>query len=224
MQRYLRKILNVLGVRTLRAKHGPEGIAEVGHRAYVGGLWEEMGQLQFQFLVNQGLTPDTTVVDIACGSLRAGRLLVPYLDKGCYLGIEKEESLIKKGIEDELGMELFNLKEPELVVSSDFEFSRFTRKAEMGIAQSLYTHLPPPIIKLCMRRLSEWAQKDFVLYATYFQSDRQVRNASEPHDHDTFRYTVDEMRLFGGENGFEFEYIGDWKHPRKQVMVKYHKC
>jgi hypothetical protein len=39
------------------------------HRAYVGGLWEEIGTLQFEFLLRQGLAPSDCFLDIACGSL-----------------------------------------------------------------------------------------------------------------------------------------------------------
>ena len=31
---------------------------QVWHREAVGGLWEEMGRLQFDFVANQGLKPD----------------------------------------------------------------------------------------------------------------------------------------------------------------------
>jgi hypothetical protein len=39
--------------------HGSKGIKRVGHRRYVGGLWDEIGKLQLDFLINQGLRPIT---------------------------------------------------------------------------------------------------------------------------------------------------------------------
>jgi hypothetical protein len=42
------------------------------HRAYVGGLWEEIGRLQFEFLLRHGLAPSDCFLNIACGSLRGG--------------------------------------------------------------------------------------------------------------------------------------------------------
>ena len=54
------------------------------HRSRVGGRWEQMGRLQLDFLVAHGLTPDSRVLDVACGALRAGIPLVggrlDYLD------------------------------------------------------------------------------------------------------------------------------------------------
>jgi hypothetical protein len=36
-----------------------------------------------------------------------------------------------------------------------------------------------------------------------------------------FHYSQDEMLAFGTRNGFQPRYIGDWNHPRKQVLVEY---
>ena len=69
------------------------------HRAYVGGLWEEIGRLQFEFLLRQGLAPSDCFLDIACGSLRWGVHFINYLDPGNYLGIEKQRRLVELGIE-----------------------------------------------------------------------------------------------------------------------------
>ena len=46
---------------------GPEGIATLGHRDYVGGRWEELGRLQFDFLCDHGLRPEHVLLDVACG-------------------------------------------------------------------------------------------------------------------------------------------------------------
>ncbi len=81
---------------------GDRGIAKRGHRGYVGGMWEEIGKLQFDFLLCKGLKPDSHLLDIACGSLRLGVKAIPYLERSHYLGIEKESGLVKAGLEKEL--------------------------------------------------------------------------------------------------------------------------
>src|SRR5664279_2409282 len=120
---------------------GPKGVAEVGHRSYIGGLWDEVGQLQFDFIVAQGLQPQHVFLDIACGSLRAGVWFIPYLDAGNYLGIEKEAELVERGVEHELRPEVAAEKRPEFVISDRFEFARFSKRPDYAIAQSLFTHL-----------------------------------------------------------------------------------
>src|SRR5436190_171086 len=45
---------------------GPTGFATFGHRAYVGGRWELLQQLQFDFMVSRGLRPEHHIWDIGC--------------------------------------------------------------------------------------------------------------------------------------------------------------
>ncbi len=205
---------------------GDKGIAEMGHRAYVGGqgdLWDVIGNLQFDFLLSKGLKPQHYLLDIACGSLRLGVKAIPYLDAGHYLGIEKETGLIQAGLEQELGAALQQEKQPNIVISDAFEFEKLAQKADYAIAQSLFTHLPPFLINLCFKNLLPWLQDDGVFYATYFVTDTRTSNPDTPHDHGYFAYTQAEMCDFGENNGFRAHYIGDWQHPRKQVIVEYSK-
>ena len=76
---------------------GEEGLAVRTHRQMVGSKWDQLGELQLSFLMNEGLRPDHTFCDVACGSFRAGRLLIPYLDRGNYLAIEKQKELVDAG-------------------------------------------------------------------------------------------------------------------------------
>lgn len=201
---------------------GPQGIKQIGHRDYVGGLWDQMGKLQFDFLVSQGLKPTDYLVDIACGSLRAGVHLIPYLEVGHYLGIEKEIDLIHAGIEKELGHELFEQKKPELVISDSFEFEKFTARPTYGIAQSLFTHLPPLMIDDCFSKLRRVMQPNGAFFATYFEVGYQRKNLDSPHDHLSFAYTRAEIEAFGTRNGWTARYIGEWNHPRDQRICVYH--
>ena len=201
--------------------HGPNGVRHAGHREYVGGKWEEMGRLQFEFLVARGLMPHHYLLDIACGSLRGGVHFVPYLESGHYLGIDKEQALIDAGIAEELGPELYERKKPRLIVSDAFEFERFHVAPDFALAQSLFTHLPPAIIEACFRKLRAVIAPAGQFYATYFECAAERPNPSEPHDHGYFAYTREQMDHFGSNTGWVPEYIGNWNHPRGQGMVLY---
>lgn len=196
-------------------------ISQLGHRNYVGGLYEQIGILQFEFLVANGLRPDHIFLDIACGSLRLGKLLIPYLEPEHYYGIDKEPELIKLGIQYELDSELIRSKRPYFVVSYDFEFEKFPCKADFAIAHSLFTHLPPRLIHKCFRNLLTKIKSHGVFFATFFETEEKKENPSKPHDHRSFFYTKDEMLFFGEANGYVSEYVGCWGHPRGQVMVAY---
>jgi len=205
----------------LKSPHGELGINKVGHRKYVGGYWHEIGILQFNFLSTNGLKPHHYLLDIACGSLRAGIHFIPYLNSGHYLGVDKESKLINMGIEHELGRELYDKKKPNFIVSEFFEFELFNQSPDYVIAQSLFTHLPPNLINDCFFKLRKIMKHKGVFYATYFEVKEKVTNLKKPHDHRGFRYTRSEMEEFGNKNSFDFKYIGQWNHPRGQVMTCY---
>ena len=200
-----------------RSRHAAN-LPLVDHREYVGGLWDEIGRLQFDFLVAQGLRPEHTLVDVACGSLRGGVHFVPYLDRGHYLGIDRQRSLIDQGRAKELGLELEAERRPEFVVSETFEFDRFSRRADWGIAQSLFTHLPARTIVDCLAKLRAWSPGCH-FYATFLEAVTRTENPRYPHDHECFYYTRAEMQGFAHRTGWRFAYIGDWQHPRGQIMT-----
>ena len=89
----------------------------------VGGMWEEMGQLQFDFLREQGLKPEHRFLDVGCGILRGGIHFIPYLEPGHYYGIDKNRELLNFGRKE---MEKAGLQErkPTLVQIEDFGFER----------------------------------------------------------------------------------------------------
>ena len=221
IQIFVKRVINKLGIRGELQPMGPEGIKKMGHREYVGGMWEIIGKHQFQFLLDQGLQPHHYLVDIACGSLRAGVHIIPYLDPGHYLGIEKEGDLIELGIEKELGKELYEAKKPEFVVSDSFEIEKFSARPDYAIAQSLFTHLPPSLIHACFAKLRASINPDGVFFGTFNETKKVRVNPEDAHSHEFFAYTRGQMEAFGAENGWKAEYIGEWGHPRQQKMVKY---
>jgi hypothetical protein len=81
---------------------GPAGFRKLGHREYVGGWWDYMQQLQYNFMRAQGLKPRHHLWDIGCGSLRAGVALIRYLDRGHYHGVDRGKWLIDRGIKKNL--------------------------------------------------------------------------------------------------------------------------
>ena len=104
------------------------------------------------FLVKQGLRPSHVLLDIACGSLRAGRLLIPYLAPGNYLGIDKHSEVIEAGKANEIEAGVLKAQRPEFV--DCFSFEKFSKRPDFCIAQSLFSHLDKRDIELCF--LGNW--------------------------------------------------------------------
>lgn len=196
------------------------GIGHAGHRGYVGGKWDEIGKLQFDFMVGRGLEPEHAFVDVACGSLRGGVHFIKYLDPGNYLGIEKERTLVRSGLSHELPRDVRKEKRPEFVISDGFEFARFSRRPRFALAQSLFTHLVPEQIELCLANLHAFVDDDHEFFATFSAGD-SAANPAESDDLKRFTYTPEELAALGERAGWRSDYIGEWGHPRGQLMMRY---
>jgi hypothetical protein len=199
----------------------PQPVGGAGPRGFVGGLWHELGDLQFRFLVEQGLRPEHVLLDIACGSLRGGVRFIPYLNVGNYLGVDMDRSLIDHGLENEIGRTLCSVKKPELVVSENFEFERLSKSPDFALAQSLFSHLTQDDIRLCLRKLKSVATAQTRFFATFLEVAQSTDNPLVSHPHAGFHYTRAEMEEFAVETGWHARYIGAWNHPRDQKMIEY---
>lgn len=216
MNRLKRKFYSLLD-----KPQGSFGVWLGGHREYVGGLWDQMGKLQFDFMVEAGLKPEHVFLDAGCGALRGGRHFIAHLNRGNYLGLEKERGLVSAGVRAELGQAMLRDKAPELVISGSFEFERFSKQPEFALAQSLFTHLTAGDIKLCMTRLRQFVNPGTRFYATFQIGEAEGDNPTRSHAHRGFCYSRETAEQFGRDAGWRARYIGDWRHPRGQKMVEY---
>jgi Methyltransferase domain len=206
----------------------PEEIIAGEHRAVVGGLWSEIGQLQFQFLRGNGLLPDHKLLDIGCGALRGGIQFVEYLDPGNYYGVDINASLVEAG-KHELNREGLNSKQPHLLVNDRFDFDRFGTSFDFAIAQSVFTHLDMNRIIRCFVQARKVLKSDARLFATFFLAPSPGHIAPIKHepggiitnfDTDPFHYSFCEMEWLADISGLSARLIGDWNHPRNQMMIE----
>ncbi len=112
------------------------------YRAFVGDTktYDIFSYMQFTLMTLLGLRQDHTLLDIGCGSLRAGKLFLIYLLPDRYFGIEPEQWLVEEGIERELGHELADRKRPRFLFDRDFSCAGFGVAFDYIIAQSIFSH------------------------------------------------------------------------------------
>jgi hypothetical protein len=202
---------------------GAFGLTIAGPRRYVGGRWETLSRLQLQFVIEQGLRPDHCLLDIGCGSLRAGAALIRYLEPDNYLGLEKERRLVEYGIERELGRATLAQRRPQFVISDTFEFERFTKQPDYCLAQSVFTHLTPDDILACLTKLHAFVRRGTIFYATFYVAAGAdaPRNPHRSHAHRIFRYRQSDIEAFGTAAGWTSLWIGEWGHPQQQQMMQF---
>jgi SAM-dependent methyltransferase len=112
------------------------------YRAFVGppDEYDTVGASQFRLLTTLGLREQHKLLDFGCGSLRAGRLLIPYLGEGKYVGLDPERWLIEDAIAREIGENMVVLKRPSFHHFDDFAADRCGTEFDYILAHSILSH------------------------------------------------------------------------------------
>ena len=87
-------------------------IGDLHHRAYIGppDEYDLISAMSFNLLTSCGLRQHHRLLDIGCGSLRLGRLLIPYLNASNYIGLEPNKWLVEDGLRYELGSSMADIR------------------------------------------------------------------------------------------------------------------
>ena len=200
------------------------------HREAIGGLWDEIGDLQIGFLIEQGMKPGHRLLDIGCGSLRLGTRAVEYLDVERYFGSDLNQILIRAGYEHEL-TEAQQAKVPwsHFGVNADFSFDFLLQPMDFAIAQSVFTHLPLNHLRRCLHNLAPHMARGGRFFATYFECLEgqdlfeplpQPRGGVTTYDYqDPYHYRLNDLAWTADPAQWAFEPIGEWDHPRGQRIA-----
>lgn len=208
-------------------------VAKGDHREAIGGLWDKVGQLQIDFLRREGLLPHNRLLDVGCGSLRAGVRFVRYLEAGHYFGLDLNRSLIDAGFENEirpLGLD-DRLPRENLIDDADFNVERFKVRFDFAIALSVFTHLPLDVIRVCLERMPVAMVPDGRFYASFFEA------SSDRPTHIPVMHSEDGIQTYAGRDPYhqrfsdfehlcvglpwKLDYIGEFGHPRGQRMLRF---
>lgn len=171
----------------------------------VGGLWDEIGKLQFNYLVSKGLKPEHYLLDIGCGALRGGVHFIGYLNQSHYYGFDNRESVLEAGRNIEIPNYKLKKKNAQLFNISDFNISGFDVEFNFMLAQSIFPHLQDDGIKRCISSVMPKLKSGGVFYATIFVQ------------------TLWKVKKITQELNVDCQYVGDWEHPRDQRMLALRK-
>lgn len=146
------------------------------YRAYVGppGDYDLIGGLQFTLLFQAGLRETHRLLDLGCGSLRGGRLFIPYLRPGHYYGVEPNEWLVREGIANELGGDVLSVKRPTFSAIDDFSLGSLGVKFDFVMAHSIVTHTFPDLAVVAFSGIRDCLDEDGLLLATFRERGEPV--------------------------------------------------
>lgn len=186
--------------------------------AYVGppGQYDYMGATQFRLLAALGLRETHRVLDLGCGSLRAGRLLIPYLLPDGYCGIEPNAWLVEDAIEHQLGRDILRIKRPRFDQNSQFRTDVFNTEFDFVLAQSIFSHATPAPIVLALGNILASLTATGIVACTFVEApmgdaERFPEGWVYP---DCVRYTAPQIEHMFERAGLACRRI-PWFHPRQ---------
>jgi SAM-dependent methyltransferase len=182
----------------------------------VGGgtheAWLRQGQTQFDYLLGHGLNPGMKVLEIGCGNLRAGRLLIDYLEAGNYYGIDISPDILLAALDTiiQYGLES---KLPRLTLVQDLKFDFLPPETfDVVHAHSVFSHSPIEVIDECLRHvgriMAPGAFFDFTFKRTEGTEHQVLR--------EDFYYRTTTLIDLAARHGLTARFMDDWGPPLSQ--------
>ena len=187
---------------------------DLHYRAFVGrqSNYDRIGAMQFALMVQLGLRQHHSLLDIGCGSLRGGRLFIPYLLPGNYCGVEPEKWLVYDGIRYETGRDIIEIKKVRFSHTSDFDFSVFGQKFDFLLAQSIFSHTNLGMMEQCLANAADVMTSTSVFAATYCPGEKDHQGAEWVYPGLT-RYTFETMQRLAQKCGLVLDHYDGKRLP-----------
>jgi len=186
------------------------------YRAYVGPPedYDLIAAMTFNLLTTLGLRQHHSLLDVGCGSLRIGRLLIPYLNCGKYFGVEPNEWLVQEGIKREIGETLLQIKSPTFLFSNSPERITQTKAAfDFALAQSIFSHCGLDLIENWLSAISRSLAQNGALIATFLIGEEDSPNTGWIYP-ECVNYRPATLEKAAVDVNLRFQIL-DWKHPRQ---------
>jgi len=186
------------------------------YRAYVGPPedYDLVAAMAFNLLTTLGLRQHHSLLDIGCGSLRIGRLLIPDVHRGKDVGVEPNKWLVDEGISRELGETLVEIKRPTFFFSDSPDAIAQTKTAfDFALAQSIFSHCGLDLIKGWLSAISRSLAQDGALVATFLVGEEDSAQTGWIYP-ECINYRPATLERAAEDVNLRFEIL-DWKHPRQ---------
>ena len=207
----------------------PGALLKGKHRAIIGGRWEETGWIQMQMLIEAGLKPRHSLLDIGAGPLRTGCRVVPYLNPGNYWATDLSGELLRRGYADELSEgDRARLPRNQLVEDGDFGFPAVPTEFDYILCFAVFTHLPMNHLRRGLLRVAQhFIRFEKFLFTVFLAPDAEaslgpVRQPDGVVTHGTrppYHMLAQDVHHFAAQAGLQVE-IRPNRLPRGQVLCE----
>ena len=185
------------------------------YRAFVGPPedYDLITAMTFGLLTSLGLRQHHRLLDIGCGSLRIGRVLIPYLNAERYVGIEPNRWLIEEGVAKEVGQDSVALKRPTFCEDDSTRPLRGGEPIDFAVAQSIFSHCGMDLLDHWLGEVAAVLGPSGALVATFLigESDPEESGWIYP---SCVQFRPETMEAQAARHGFSFQIL-DWRHPRQ---------
>ncbi|MHB9861639.1 class I SAM-dependent methyltransferase [Streptomyces sp. YIM S03343] len=179
--------------------------------------WLALGQMQFDYLLEHGLTPQDRMLEIGCGNLRAGWRFIDYLEPGHYYGvdispdilIEAQKTLVRHDLQDRL---------PCLTPVGDLTLG-FLPEGWFTVvhAHSVFSHSPLAVIEECLAHVGRVLAPDGFFDFTFDRTDGPEHHVL----HEDFYYRTETLISLAEQHGLTARFMDDWeKRPHGQSKIR----
>ncbi|MGI5471882.1 class I SAM-dependent DNA methyltransferase [Streptomyces sp. CA-132043] len=195
-------------------RRNPE--AAVGSQTH--DRWLALGRMQFDYLREHGLKPESRMLDIGCGNLRAGWHFIDYLDAGNYYGIDISPDILVAA-KQTLTTQGLQAKLPHLTITQNLTLD-FLPDAHFDVvhAHSVFSHSPIEVIDECLahvgRVLAPGGFFDFTFDRTTGTEHHVLR--------EDFYYRTETLVDLAARHGLTARFMDDWetrRHGQSKIRV-----
>ena len=189
------------------------------HRVYIGPAehYELLSARHFMLLFLLGMRERHTFLDFGCGSLRSGRLVMTYLAKERYCGIDPNRWLIDAAIEHEIGPSMVEIKKPRFAFNSDGMMTSFGILFDFVHAHSVLTHAPPSLARTFFLQAGEVLTPNGLAVATFLRGDVDHDGAEWVYP-ELVTYRLETLQAWAAEAALQLVPI-QWPHRNQTYFV-----
>jgi SAM-dependent methyltransferase len=178
--------------------------------------WEALGRLQFDYLAGHGLMPSHRFLEIGCGNLRAGRLVIDYLDVGRYYGVDISPDILFAA-QDTLTEYKLQDKLPHLLPVRDLRLE-FLPEGHFDVvhAHSVFSHSPIEVIDECLANIGRVLAPDGFFDFTFNKTDGDEHHVLR----EDFYYRTGTLVALAEKHGLRARFMDDWERDNRHKQSK----